>query len=140
MLWGTCEYFFIGWLGSGFLVNSVMVEMQRTAEQVHKKSFNSPDEIQTYPRTRVESVRVGDQTVKRYTFQPGMRWSQDVKPTVQTPSCELPHMAVEMSGRMRFRMDNGDEVELGPGDVAMIPGGHDKWTVGNEPAVFISFE
>jgi quercetin dioxygenase-like cupin family protein len=118
----------------------VMVDVQRVTEQVQKKSFNSPDEIHTYPRTRVESVRIGDRTVKRYTFQPGMRWSQDVKPTVQTQSCELPHTAVEISGRMHFRMENGEELELGPGDVAMIPGGHDKWTVGNEPAVFISYE
>jgi len=69
-----------------------------------------------------------------------MRWSQDVKPTVQTQSCELPHLAMMVSGRMHFRMDDGSEIELGPGDIAMVPGGHDKWTVGVEPAVFISLE
>lgn len=37
-------------------------------------------------------------------------------------------------------MDDGTEVEYGPGDVASIPPGHDAWTVGNEPAVFLEWE
>ncbi len=32
-------------------------------------------------------------------------------------------------------MDSGSEQEFGPGDVALIPPGHDAWVVGNEPVV-----
>lgn len=127
-------------VGGRLVVICGMVEMQRAAEQVEKKSFGSPDEVQTFPKTRIEIVRAGGRAVKRYTFQPGMRWSVDVKPSVRTQSCELAHLAVMEKGRMHFKMENGEELELGSGDVAMIPGGHDKWTVGNELAVFVSFE
>jgi hypothetical protein len=34
---------------------------------------------------------------------------------------------------MRFEMDNGDAVDLEPGDVYSIPAGHDAWVVGDEP-------
>jgi hypothetical protein len=36
-------------------------------------------------------------------------------------------------------MDNGSESEIGPGDVATIPPGHDAWIVGDEPCVMIDF-
>jgi hypothetical protein len=32
-------------------------------------------------------------------------------------------------------MDDGTEMEFGPGDVYEIPPGHDGWVIGDEPAV-----
>ena len=32
-------------------------------------------------------------------------------------------------------MDDGTETEGGPGDVAIIPPGHNSWVVGDEPCV-----
>jgi|WetSurMetagenome_2_1015567.scaffolds.fasta_scaffold1184697_1 hypothetical protein len=40
-----------------------------------------------------------------------------------------------VSGRMAVRMDDGATAELGPGDVGVVPPGHDAWVVGNEPVV-----
>ncbi len=34
-------------------------------------------------------------------------------------------------------MTDGSEQEFGPGDVGVIPPGHDAWVVGNEPVVAI---
>ena len=34
-------------------------------------------------------------------------------------------------------MDDGTIDEFGPGDVSLIPPGHDAWVVGNEPVVII---
>jgi hypothetical protein len=34
-------------------------------------------------------------------------------------------------------MDDGTEDEFGPGDVALLPAGHDAWVVGDEPVVVI---
>ena len=34
-------------------------------------------------------------------------------------------------------MDDGSEKEFGPGDVSLIPPGHDAWVVGDEPVVVI---
>ena len=36
-------------------------------------------------------------------------------------------------------MDDGAEEEFGPGDVAVIPPGHNAWVVGNEALVIIDF-
>ena len=36
-------------------------------------------------------------------------------------------------------MSNGDELELGPGDVGIIPPGHDGWVVGDEPVISIEW-
>ena len=34
-------------------------------------------------------------------------------------------------------MDDGSEAEFGPGDVSLLPPGHDAWVVGDEPVVVI---
>jgi len=34
-------------------------------------------------------------------------------------------------------MDDGSEAEFGPGDVGLVPPGHDAWVVGDEPVVVI---
>lgn len=34
-------------------------------------------------------------------------------------------------------MDDGSETEVGPGDAAIIPPGHDAWTVGYEASVAV---
>jgi hypothetical protein len=37
-------------------------------------------------------------------------------------------------------MDDGTELECRPGDVSLLPSGHDAWTIGNEPAVVVDFQ
>ena len=76
----------------------------------------------------------------RATFQPGWKWSESVKPSVGTDSCEVSHLVYTISGRMVVRMDDGKEIEIGPRDVASIPAGHDAWIVGQEPYVGIDFQ
>jgi hypothetical protein len=40
---------------------------------------------------------------------------------------------------MRVAMDDGTEGEAAAGDAFAIPPGHDAWTVGEEPCVFLDF-
>jgi hypothetical protein len=35
------------------------------------------------------------------------------------------------------RLDDGSEDEFGPGEVSLLPPGHDAWVVGKEPVVLI---
>jgi uncharacterized cupin superfamily protein len=49
------------------------------------------------------------------------------------------HVGYVLSGRQRLRMDDGAELEVGPGDLVTIPPGHDGWTVGDEPCVILYF-
>jgi len=104
---------------------------------MQKKSLASPDETRTFPKGKLELVTVGNVTFGRATLEPGWKWSESVKPIAETESCEAPHTQYHVSGKLRVRMDDGTEAEFGPGDVSVLPPGHDAWVVGNESVVVI---
>lgn len=106
-------------------------------KKMERKDLRSPDETRQFPKGKVELVTLGGVTFGRATFEPGWKWSESVKPTAKTKSCEAPHTQYHISGRLRVKMDDGTEKEFGPGDVGIIPSGHDAWVVGNEPAVIL---
>lgn len=101
------------------------------------KSFDEPDEQHKPGRGTVDVVNVGGITTRRLTFQPGWRWSEDVKPSTKTDSCQIAHLNIHISGRLGTKMDDGTEKEYGPGDICLLPPGHDAWVVGEEPVVII---
>jgi mannose-6-phosphate isomerase-like protein (cupin superfamily) len=102
------------------------------------KSFDSPDEVRPFAaHGSMRVVQVGEATAGLGTFEPGWRWSTDVKPIAGTDSCQSHHTLYVLSGRMHVVMDDGSEGEIGPGDFAVIPGGHDAWTVGDEACVAV---
>jgi hypothetical protein len=104
------------------------------------KSFDSPDETRPFEGNgHADVVMIGGRAVGRGTFEPGWRWSENVKPIAGTDSCQTSHLGYVMSGRMRVTMDDGSEHEVGPGDVVAIPPGHDAETVGNEACVVLDF-
>ena len=78
-------------------------------------------------------------SVTRVTFAPGARWSVDLKPYAGTELCELPHVAVVLSGRLGVQMRDGSTQEFTANDVMLLPPGHDAWTIGDEPFVFVEF-
>lgn len=73
----------------------------------------------------------------RVKFDVGAKWSTDLKEYAGTKSCLLPHVAYVISGKIMIRMDDGSEELFEPGDIMLLPPGHDAWTVGNEPCVFV---
>jgi quercetin dioxygenase-like cupin family protein len=103
------------------------------------KNLGTPDETRTFPKGKLEVVQLGDATVARGVFEPGWRWSEHVKPIVHTDSCQLKHVGYLLSGRIRVRMDDGTQTELGPGDAYVIEPGHDAWVVGDETAIGLEF-
>jgi mannose-6-phosphate isomerase-like protein (cupin superfamily) len=105
--------------------------------KVMLKRFSSPDETRRFEHGRAEIVKLGEGTVGRGVFEPGWRWSNDVRPVANTRSCEVAHACYVVSGRMHIAMDDGDEVDVGPGDYVVIPPGHDAWTLGDAPCVLI---
>lgn len=105
--------------------------------KMQSKNLSKPDESRQFDKGLLEVVKLGDVTFGRATLQPGWRWSTCVKPLVKTTSCEAAHLQYHVAGRLAVRMDDGSEAEYGPGDVSLLPPGHDAWVVGNEPVVVI---
>ncbi len=83
-----------------------------------RKSLDSPEEVRTFEAGsgQLELVNLDAGPVGRATFQPGWRWSQHVRPIATTDSCQAAHTGYFISGRMKVVMDDGEEMEYGPGD------------------------
>ena len=109
-------------------------------EKAECKDFGKPDEVREFPKGRLELIKIGGATVGRAVFDPGWKWSTSVQPLVKTKSCEAPHFQYHVSGILRILMDDGTEFVCRPGDVSLLPSGHDAWVVGNEPAVVVDFQ
>jgi len=114
--------------------------MTTTNGKPERKGLAGAEEVRTFPYGKVELVKIGGATVGRATFQPGWRWSTSVQPIARTKSCEAPHFQYHVSGVLRILMDDGAEFDCRPGEVSLLPSGHDAWVVGNEPAVVIDFQ
>ena len=110
------------------------------SKQAELKTFGTPDEVREFPKGRLELITIGGATVGRGIFEPGWRWLTSVQPFVKTHSCEAPHFQYHVSGTLHVVMDNGTEFDCKPGDVSLLPEGHDAWTVGNEPVVVVDFQ
>src|SRR5271163_3867419 len=63
------------------------VAMQTTEH----RSFDAPDETREFPHGRAGILKMSGGEVGMMVFEPGWRWSNDVKPIANTDSCEAPH-------------------------------------------------
>ena len=104
------------------------------------KNFSHPDEVRNFEKGKVELVRVNGGMVGKGTFEPGWKWSKNVKPIAKTELCEAPHFQYIVSGVMTLRTAEGEEHTIKAGDVMKIGAGHDAWVVGDERVVAIDFQ
>ena len=111
--------------------------METITAELRWKSLDAPDERRVFAKGQLQLVTLGGVTFGRATLEPGWKWSECVKPIAQTESCLAEHLQYLVSGRLHVSMDDGTEAEFGPGDVSLVPPGHDAWVVGNEPVVLI---
>ncbi|MBK9272323.1 MAG: cupin domain-containing protein [Saprospiraceae bacterium] len=114
--------------------------MEKKSKMAEWKNFGTSDEVREFPKGRLELIQIGGATIGRGIFEPGWRWTTSVQPLAKTHSCEAPHFQYHVSGILRIKMDDGTEFDCKPGDVSLLPSGHDAWTIGNEPAVVIDFQ
>ncbi len=114
--------------------------MSNAGKRTVVKSFAKPDKTMTMPSVKMDILQFDDMSVVLGTWEPGFHWSKHVSPTVGTASCQGTHFTYIVSGRLMTRMDDGTEVECGPGDVIITAPGHDVWVVGDEPCVGFDFQ
>jgi len=106
--------------------------------RLQRKSFDQPETVRKFAHGRIETVSLDESEIGRLTFEPGWRWSNDVRPIVGTDSCLNRHVGVCLEGALHVQLDDGTTMDILPHDVYEIPPGHDAWVVGDE--VFITYE
>jgi len=102
-----------------------------------KANMNDPDETKVTPKAKLQLVTVGGFTLGLRTLEPSWVWSKSMAPIAKTETCQIRHIGYVISGHMGFLMDDGTKLEVGPGDVFDVHPGHDTWTIGDAPAIFV---
>ncbi|CAM3888996.1 cupin domain-containing protein [Smaragdicoccus niigatensis] len=106
---------------------------------IEQRDFAQPDEVRTFENGRAEILRIGGMEIGRLTFSPGWQWSKHVKPIAGTELCEAPHFQYHVSGTLHVLTSDGEEFEVGPGEVTSLTSGHDAWVVGDEDVVVVDW-
>jgi class 3 adenylate cyclase len=106
---------------------------------MQRKSLDMPDEERAIPHGKVQIWEIGDFVIGKTTFEPGWRWSTDVKPIAGTEWCEYHHLGLMLQGVMHVVTPDGLEMEIGEGQLYEILPGHDAWTIGDDPVVQYDF-
>ena len=109
-------------------------------ESIEIKNFENSEETRIFNNGKVELVSLGGAMIGKATFQPGWKWSNDVKPIAKTESCQAPHYQYQVSGTMHVVTDDGIEKDTHAGELCSLSAGHDAWVVGSEPVVIIDFQ
>jgi class 3 adenylate cyclase len=110
----------------------------RQGPQISSANFDEPHQVRPLGKGSGMFVDLGrGHVIGRAVLEPGWRWSIDLKPQVGTPSCEVHHLQLVLSGRLGVQMDGGEPQEFGPNSVLDLPPGHDAWVVGDEQAVIV---
>jgi quercetin dioxygenase-like cupin family protein len=109
-------------------------------KSVEKKTFSSADEVtDKFKNALIEAVNVRNQRVHKLTLKPGWKWSTDVKPHLETETCQATHLGVITKGTICCKHDDGSEITYTAGDAYAIAPGHDAWVVGDEDATAYEF-
>ena len=107
-----------------------------TSNKGSAKSFVRPDDHMTKGGVEIDVVQLGDVRVKRSTYPVGWRFSE----RMGAPTCYDTHVGYTVSGRIHVELRDGGTIDIGPGEVFMIPAGHDGYVVGDEPCVMVQFD
>lgn len=107
--------------------------------KLESRTLETPDQQRESAHGVMNVVTLDAATVVQGVLQPGWRWSVDLQPSVGGDSCQVAHTSYIISGRFAIAMDDGAELEVGPGDAVTVPPGHDAWVVGDQPCLLLDF-
>ena len=102
--------------------------------------FGEPHDEMAFRHGRAMVVMLGEEEVWRSELEPGWNWDEDLEPYAGgATSCPLTHREYVVSGRIRYLMLDGTEIEAVAGDTLFIPPGHRGWVMGDERCVLIDW-
>jgi hypothetical protein len=103
------------------------------------KSFDQPDDTTRFPNGTERIVDLDGIAVGMATFEPGWRWSNDLRPLVGTDRCPFVHRGYVVSGRLHVELADGATLDLGPGELFAIEPHHDAWVVGDDACTILDW-
>ena len=83
--------------------------------RLQAKSFGSPDETRALPRATARVVYLDETAVGFASWEPGWRWSVDLKPIVGTSWCEHHHLGYALSGSLEVVSETGEGLTIHAG-------------------------
>ena len=58
------------------------------------RNLSDPDETLSLEKGSASTVRLGEMVIGRLVLEPGWRWSEHVRPTAGTTSCQFHHVGL----------------------------------------------
>jgi class 3 adenylate cyclase len=102
-----------------------------------KKSFDQPDERFEVEGIVADVVEMGDSTISRVVYEPGVHCPQIS--FEGKSSCSAHHTGVVLQGGLHVEMNDGSIIEVAPDEVFDVPPGHDGWATGDVPLLAVSW-
>lgn len=88
----------------------------------------------------VDVGTAGSARIKRLIYPPGGRWSEHVKPLVDTEWCEHAHVGFLARGHFVGEYADGSNFDYRAPAIISVDPGHDSWVEGDESVVIIQFD
>ncbi|TVP40443.1 hypothetical protein [Candidatus Nitrosocosmicus arcticus] len=66
--------------------SNLLLIIKMSTTEILAKSFDTPDEVRTFEKGKLEIVNLGNVIIGRATLEPGWSWGKCVKPLVHTDS------------------------------------------------------
>jgi class 3 adenylate cyclase len=103
------------------------------------RSFAISGRLRRFRNGYTNVLQLDDTVVGYGVYEPGFRWSADLRDLAGEPTCHLHHVGYAVSGVLHVETDDGQAVDILEQSVYEIPPGHDAWVVGDEPFVSIDW-
>jgi hypothetical protein len=96
------------------------------------RSFAEPAKTTHFGHGHEDVADVLGASVGLAVFEPGWRWSNDVRPMAGSDLCQVFHVGYMLEGRLHVEYADGSTLDTSEGDLVAIPPGHDAWVVGDQ--------
>jgi hypothetical protein len=103
------------------------------------RRFDGSDQVTRFANGSEHVLPVLGAPVGLARFEPGWRWTNDVRPIAGTERCRRLHAGYLLSGVLHVEFEDGSTLQIAAGDVCEIPPNHDAWVVGTEAVVMLDW-
>src|SRR5690242_13326422 len=103
------------------------------------KRFDGTGQVTRFPNGEEQVLELLGSPVGLARFEPGWRWTNDVRPLAGTDRCRRLHVGYMLSGRLHVEFADGSTMDVAAGDLVEIQPDHDAWVVGADAVVLLDW-